>query len=528
MGHERWFRGQHDGQSRSFDWLTPARQQGIPAQVAQALYEQATQQAHGSTQDRVQELYVALLAGAHRQPSRPAPGKVTRTMRLQAQRAGKRRPLSNISPLTGQPIAPGKVSLTSYVEPAHGPGHESAHGRRGGLHVGEAITRLADAAPRAAAQAVPIAARTEHRSRGARNRPQAPQAPRMVPEGPGELLPASVRAAFEAAMGRPFPDVRIHTGADAAQAAAAIQANAFTVESDIYFGAGQYAPGTPHGDRVLAHELVHVGQRQDGRMPDGGGVSAPDDPLEREAYGAERDIAQRAQETRAGAAERLDANRTDAGAPAQAITRPHGNVTPANSGHASEHSHAASAGAHPVHRDSAAGGAKGTGPTVPEQSDGEIFAQADAVVDEEIAVEAPSPDGEVGEAGESAAAAPGPSPEGAGSAESGGSGWSRAGGGDAHGPGPGPGRASGAAIGTDGAQRTAGRARGPGRRRRGTDRQRRGCRGLAPCPGGIDGGWRRRCHHLACGRALGPGPGIDRRRPAHHRRRVRRPGPGNP
>src|SRR5690606_14628183 len=114
-----------------------------------------------------------------------------------------------------------------------------------------------------------IAARTERKSRPLRDRPQTPKAPAMVPEGSGQPLPEAVRAPFEAAMGRSFAGVRIHTDDAAAQAAAALEANAFTVESDIYFGAGQYAPGTPHGDRVLAHELVHVGQRQDGRMASG-------------------------------------------------------------------------------------------------------------------------------------------------------------------------------------------------------------------------------------------------------------------
>lgn len=91
MGHERWYRGQHDGQDRPFDWLTPARQQGIAWQRAQVLYEQAVQQAHGAAADRVQDIYLALLADARRAAARPSPGKVTRSMRVQAERAGQRR-----------------------------------------------------------------------------------------------------------------------------------------------------------------------------------------------------------------------------------------------------------------------------------------------------------------------------------------------------------------------------------------------------------------------------------------------------
>src|SRR5690606_34484493 len=93
------------------------RQHGIPGKLARALYEQAVQQAYGATQGHVQELYLALLAGARRDATRPSPGKVTRTMRLQAHRAGKRR-RPHVSRLTGQPIGPGKRTLASYLEPA--------------------------------------------------------------------------------------------------------------------------------------------------------------------------------------------------------------------------------------------------------------------------------------------------------------------------------------------------------------------------------------------------------------------------
>ncbi len=117
MGHERWFRGQHDGQGRPFDWLTMARQHGISDRLARVLYEQAVRQAHGATQGNVQELYLTLLADARNDARRPAPGKITRTMRLEAERAGQNRRRVHISPLTGEPIAPGKVTLTSYLAP---------------------------------------------------------------------------------------------------------------------------------------------------------------------------------------------------------------------------------------------------------------------------------------------------------------------------------------------------------------------------------------------------------------------------
>lgn len=88
MGHERWFRGQQDGHGRPFDWRTPARQHGIPDAMARVLYERALQQARGASAERVEESYLALLAGARPEASRPSPGKVTRVMRLQAERTG--------------------------------------------------------------------------------------------------------------------------------------------------------------------------------------------------------------------------------------------------------------------------------------------------------------------------------------------------------------------------------------------------------------------------------------------------------
>lgn len=56
--------------------------------------------------------------------------------------------------------------------------------------------------------------------------------------------------------------VRIHAGADGARAAKALGANAFSVGDHVVFGAGQYAPHTPAGRRLVAHELAHVAQHQ--------------------------------------------------------------------------------------------------------------------------------------------------------------------------------------------------------------------------------------------------------------------------
>ena len=82
---------------------------------------------------------------------------------------------------------------------------------------------------------------------------------------PGGLDP-DTRRWMEKRFGADFGSVRLHTGPSASDAAQALSAHAFTLGSDISFGAGRYRPETPRGKRLLAHELAHVvQQRQAGR-----------------------------------------------------------------------------------------------------------------------------------------------------------------------------------------------------------------------------------------------------------------------
>lgn len=76
----------------------------------------------------------------------------------------------------------------------------------------------------------------------------------------GRPLDAPVRRRLEPAFGRSLSGVRVHDDTRAAQVAATLSADAFTVGQDIFFGAGQYRPGAPAGDHVLAHELAHTFQ----------------------------------------------------------------------------------------------------------------------------------------------------------------------------------------------------------------------------------------------------------------------------
>lgn len=76
--------------------------------------------------------------------------------------------------------------------------------------------------------------------------------------GGGFPLSGSERLFFETRMDRNFGDVRVHSGKQAADAANAINAKAFTLGKNIVFHSGAYQPGTQDGKQLLAHELTHV------------------------------------------------------------------------------------------------------------------------------------------------------------------------------------------------------------------------------------------------------------------------------
>ncbi|MFD0119444.1 DUF4157 domain-containing protein [Streptomyces sp. NPDC058320] len=78
----------------------------------------------------------------------------------------------------------------------------------------------------------------------------------------GHSLEPSLRGFFEPRFGHDFSAVRTHTGGAAVEAAHALGARAFTVGDHIFFGAGQYRPGTHDGRRLLAHELTHTVQQK--------------------------------------------------------------------------------------------------------------------------------------------------------------------------------------------------------------------------------------------------------------------------
>lgn len=90
--------------------------------------------------------------------------------------------------------------------------------------------------------------------------PQAANAAAKAVSYGGMPLSAKQRAYFEPRFGRDLTQVRLHTHDKAASAACDINARAYALGADIGFAAGEYAPGTLAGDRLIAHELAHVAQ----------------------------------------------------------------------------------------------------------------------------------------------------------------------------------------------------------------------------------------------------------------------------
>lgn len=121
---------------------------------------------------------------------------------------------------------------------------------------GDAAERAADAMAHAALSADARPGRDGAKPATAR----ALDAPSELVPGSGEALAPAVRSEFEARFGADFSAVRVHRDARAARAADALAAHAYAVGSDIAFAGGRYAPQTPAGRRLLAHELAHVVQ----------------------------------------------------------------------------------------------------------------------------------------------------------------------------------------------------------------------------------------------------------------------------
>lgn len=99
--------------------------------------------------------------------------------------------------------------------------------------------------------------------------------------GKGRPIDPSTNREMSQKIGHDFSGVNIHTDRESVHMNRALGARAFTVGSDIYFNANEYAPKSSSGKRLIAHELVHTvqqnGARRIQRVPSYG-AAAPGHP----------------------------------------------------------------------------------------------------------------------------------------------------------------------------------------------------------------------------------------------------------
>jgi Domain of unknown function (DUF4157) len=136
--------------------------------------------------------------------------------------------------------------------------------------------------------------------------------------GGGSPLSMSDRGFFEPRLGADLSRVRVHSDTAAGETARALKAHAYTVGAHIAFAPGRYAPETPAGRRLLAHELVHTIQQGGGTSPWTQLQREPDNvPYEKTSEAIEYQYKLRSDSIRAAA---VAACRTDASACAKLLT----------------------------------------------------------------------------------------------------------------------------------------------------------------------------------------------------------------
>ena len=98
-------------------------------------------------------------------------------------------------------------------------------------------------------------------SREGVGRNEAPAIVHDVISTAGTPLAPTQQSTIEGQFARDFSAVRIHNDDRAAQSAAAVNAQAYTVGNHIVFGAGRFDPQSSASQHLLAHELAHVAQQ---------------------------------------------------------------------------------------------------------------------------------------------------------------------------------------------------------------------------------------------------------------------------
>src|SRR5207244_12279305 len=120
-----------------------------------------------------------------------------------------------------------------------------------------AVTTPGDAAERQALDAAGSLTPLAIPQRGARDEDRTRTdtiAAWLAPGIIGAALPPAVREPFERRLGHEFSHVRIHSDVTAESSARSLRARAYTIGRHVMFHPGRYAPDTPDGRRLIAHQ----------------------------------------------------------------------------------------------------------------------------------------------------------------------------------------------------------------------------------------------------------------------------------
>ena len=110
--------------------------------------------------------------------------------------------------------------------------------------------------------------------------------------GGGQPLDKVVRSQMESSFGTDFSGVRVHTNPKADALNQSLNARAFTTGQDIFFGQGNYNPGSSGGRELIAHELTHVVQQNKDEIQPKLTLGQPGDRYEQEADSVARTVIQ--------------------------------------------------------------------------------------------------------------------------------------------------------------------------------------------------------------------------------------------
>lgn len=169
---------------------------------------------------------------------RPPPTAAASSMQVARQRAGGRDDLAL------------KAARVSHPDDPH---------ERQADRAAEAFVR-GEHAPRDLAGAASAAGTLSRRAGTPAAVAHGTEAPPGAGTAAGQGMGTGHRRPFERFFGADLSRVRVHDDAAAHASARDLNALAFTLGPNLYFGRGQYRPHTPEGQKLLAHELAHVVQ----------------------------------------------------------------------------------------------------------------------------------------------------------------------------------------------------------------------------------------------------------------------------